>query len=66
MLTPAEREDQVLGMMDQYGGGFVKQLAFLYRKADNINRSKILNTWPEYFREYSDLVDQKFGGKEQG
>lgn len=38
--------------MIRTGGGFVKHLGHLYRKADVENRQKLQNAFPEYWTEY--------------
>jgi hypothetical protein len=42
--------------MRQYGGSFVKALADLAARADHVNLQKIKDTWPEYWKEYSELA----------
>ena len=50
-------EDAILDAMTTFGGGFVQQLARLYRVADPINRARIRATWGgllgEQYRELS-------------
>lgn len=38
--------------MSKYGGSFVQCLAELLRRADPINKAKIIRTWPDYWNEY--------------
>jgi len=38
--------------MEKYGGGFVKALGELARRADPANLTKIKDAWPEYWSEY--------------
>jgi len=47
----------MLFSMRQYGGSFVKALAECFEKADPSNYQKLLDTFPEYVKEYSDLAD---------
>lgn len=44
--------EQIIEMMEKYGGSFVKALAECYRRADPINARKLENTFREYFDEY--------------
>lgn len=46
----------VLEAMRTYGGAFVKALGQLWWQADQINKAKILATWPDYFREYANTA----------
>ena len=38
--------------MIRMGGGFVKALGHLYRKADVENQNKLRTAFPEYWKEY--------------
>lgn len=38
--------------MTRYGGSFVRQLAELVRLADDDNRARLLQAFPEYFERY--------------
>ena len=50
-----DQDHNTLERMETYGGGFVKALAFLARRADPKNLQKIKDTWSEYWTEYSEL-----------
>lgn len=49
-----EQDYKTVEMMEKYGGSFVKTLAELARRADNVNLAKIKSTWSEYWKEYED------------
>lgn len=60
MKTIEEKEDDfilMLDMMDTYGGSFVRSLASLLRKADRGNRGKLLDAFPEFVREYTEMAE---------
>lgn len=42
--------------MERYGGGFVQVLGRLYRQADDDNRRRIREAWPEYWAAYTELA----------
>ena len=48
-------DDEVLEVMDIYGGSFVKQLVKLYRLADSLNRIKLEVAFETYFRQYAKI-----------
>lgn len=52
----AIEEEEVITAMTRFGGGFVQQLAVLYRQADAMNREKIKTTWPEYWKHYKEMA----------
>lgn len=49
-------DDDILEAMTNYGGSFVRQLAKLFRLADDGNRRRLLATFPEYWDRYAELV----------
>lgn len=49
-----DQDSRTISNMAVYGGGFVKALAAAARHADSKNLEKIKQTWPEYWKEYSD------------
>lgn len=49
-------EHEILEAMWTYGGGFVKQLAVLYRLGDAINRRKLVEAFPDYFQQYDEMA----------
>lgn len=54
-----EELSKTVEAMETYGGSFVKALAQCVRRADSINRSKLLLAFPEYFKEYHELANKK-------
>jgi hypothetical protein len=49
----------VIEMMEKYGGSFVVALAGAARRADATNLAKIKDTFAEYWKQYSDMVEAK-------
>lgn len=47
---------EILEAMTCYGGGFVKELAMLYRLADHENRVKLVTTFEHYFVQYDEMA----------
>lgn len=47
--------------MGKYEGSFVKALAECFRKADNQNFQKLKETFPEYWKNYSEISLQNKG-----
>ena len=54
-------EYETLKMMRKYGGSFVQALAELASRADAKNLAIIKQTWPEYWKEYSEMAKQQQG-----
>ena len=50
------RDEDTIGAMMTFGGGFVEQLARLYQSADANNRARIQAAWPEYWQRYTELA----------
>lgn len=48
-----DQEYQTIQAMRERGGSFVKLLADLFAHADEDNRRRIREAWPEYWEEYS-------------
>jgi hypothetical protein len=48
----------ILETMERYGGSFVRQLALLYRRADEVNRAKLEATFQEYFLQYDKIASR--------
>lgn len=46
----------ILQAMTVYGGGFVRQLAVLYRHADPDNQRKLHEAFRNYFQQYDELA----------
>lgn len=51
-----EEDYKIIEKMTKYGGSFVQILAQLAHRADSINLQKIKDTWPEYWKEYKEMV----------
>ena len=47
-----EHEFEVVGMMETYGGSFVRSLAKCFHHADMFNVRRLKNAFPEYWTEY--------------
>lgn len=54
---PTTTDYDTTDAMLRFGGSFVKQLATLYRLADDDNQQRIKTAWPEYWAKYADLAD---------
>lgn len=52
MQVPSEQDYRTIAAMEKFGGGFVKSLAALCRRADKDNFKRIKKAFPEYFAEY--------------
>ena len=50
---------QVLDAMEGWGGSFAQGLSLIARIADEVNLARIKATWPEYWRQYSDMAKTK-------
>ncbi len=46
----------VIEAMEKYGGSFVQALAVAASRADADNLAKIKATWPEYWKQYTDMI----------
>lgn len=46
------RDEEMLGAMARYGGGFVQQLYVLLRVADPENYARLEQAFPEIFERY--------------
>ena len=57
------RDEDTIGAMLQFGGGFVVQLARLYQSADANNRARIQAAWPEYWQRYTELAAHRDQGQ---
>ena len=55
--TPEEknRDFWTLKAMAKYGGGFVKALAHATMQADDDKLTRVMNAFPEYWKEYEDI-----------
>ncbi len=49
------RDHWTLKAMQNFGGGFVKQLAEACRHADANNLQRIKDAFPEYWKQYEDM-----------
>ena len=52
-------EERVLRNMTNYGGSFVRELAYMYRLADINNKEKLEECFKKYFEEYSKEIWNK-------
>lgn len=59
MMT--DHDLDVIEQMEKYGGSFVAALAQAARRADSTNLAKIKEAFPEYWKQYSEMVDE--GGR---
>jgi hypothetical protein len=50
-MTDSEIFDMTERML-QYGGSFIQSLAICIRRADSVNKQKLLDAFPEYVEEY--------------
>lgn len=50
---------KITDAMSTYGGSFVKSLAECCRRADHVNRAKLILTFGEYFRQYAEMAGVK-------
>jgi hypothetical protein len=57
-----DKEWEIIGCMEDYGGSFVKALAGCLTHADPTNYQKLKTAFPEYFMEYAKMA---FGKKEE-
>lgn len=46
----------VVSAMERLGGGFIKGLAALYRQADEDNRRRLREAFPQYWDKYAELA----------
>jgi hypothetical protein len=53
----------ILAAMETYGGSFVKQLAVLYARADQVNRARLEMAFPDYFAEYDEMASHRKGDR---
>jgi hypothetical protein len=50
----SDRDGWTVDAMEKQGGGFVRQLGELARRADPVNLERIKMTWPEYWSDYEE------------
>lgn len=53
------QEYDVIEQMEQYGGSFVKALAKCFHRADLKNFAKLKRAFPEYWKQYEEMVEKK-------
>lgn len=53
---PPLTDFQIAQTMIHYGGSFVRNLGMLFRLADDVNKAKIKNTWPNYWEQYTSMT----------
>jgi len=56
MTRYCSSEHEILETMHRYGGGFVKQLAVLYRLADHENQRRLEQAFRHYFEQYDAMA----------
>ncbi len=54
-----EQDFATIEAMETFGGSFVKALARACQHADQDNLEKIKNTWPEYWKQYTEMADKR-------
>jgi hypothetical protein len=54
--TYVNSTDDILEAMERFGGHFIKQLALLYRLADDTNRSALEGAFRQYFQKYDEFA----------
>lgn len=59
-----DHDYSVIDAMETFGGSFVQALAVCFRRADRYNFAKLKITFPDYWKQYSDLATKK--GAENG
>jgi hypothetical protein len=52
------KDIDVINTMIEYGGSFVRKLGAAALVADTDNLSKIKQTWPDYWAQYSRMAKQ--------
>lgn len=51
--------EAIVEAMETYGGSFVKSLAECVRRADHVNRARLILAFPEYFKQYTEMAKKK-------
>lgn len=54
-----DHDYSVIDAMENFGGSFVQALAVCFRRADRDNFAKLKITFPDYWKQYSDLAAKK-------
>ena len=52
-----DQDLKVIEAMEKFGGSFVVALAGAARRADQNNLAKIKQTWPEYWKQYTEMAE---------
>ena len=52
----------IIELMEEYGGNFVKALAKAWRLADPDNRQRLAAAFPDYWKKYEGMWRMKNGG----
>jgi len=55
----SEADLNVINAMKKYGGSFVSHLGAAAQHADRQNLAKLKATFPEYWKQYAEMADQK-------
>jgi hypothetical protein len=54
-MDEKQKMDMIFAMR-KYGGNFVQSLGLCFLNADKYNLQKLLKTFPEYVKQYSELA----------
>jgi hypothetical protein len=54
--SPAGDDADIIDAMLRFGGGFIQQLARLYRQADLVNRGRLRDAFPDYWESYRQMA----------
>jgi hypothetical protein len=52
-----EQDYPVVEAMEKYGGSFVQALAVCFRRADQVNRARLVLAFPEYWQQYTEMSE---------
>lgn len=55
----SETDLNIINAMKKYGGSFVSHLGAAAQHADHKNLEKLKETFPEYWKQYAEMADQK-------
>ena len=59
-MTYGPSEYDVIEAMERFGGSFVSALAKAWRAADEINKAKLREAFPNYWEQYHAMVSAKW------
>lgn len=52
-----DKDLDIIEAMEKYGGSFVSHLAAAAKHADSKNLAKLKAAFPEYWKQYAEMVD---------